>query len=119
MIIAVNHLVKSFGPESRVVDDVSFTIQPGEMFFLLGPSGGGKTTVLRMLAGFISPDGGDILFDAKRMNDVPAQDRQTAMVFQSYAIWPHLTVRENVAYGLRVRKMSGAALDDRVRESLR
>ncbi len=119
MTITVEHLLKSYGPDSRVVDDVSFTIQPGEMFFLLGPSGCGKTTVLRMLAGFAQPDGGDILFDGKRMNDVPPQDRHTAMVFQSYAIWPHLTIYENVAYGLRVQKITGAALEARVQESLR
>jgi ABC-type Fe3+/spermidine/putrescine transport system ATPase subunit len=119
MTITVQNLTKSYTPDTRVVDDVSFEIQPGEMFFLLGPSGCGKTTVLRMLAGFITPDGGDLLFDGKWMNDVPPQDRHTAMVFQSYAIWPHLTLYENVAYGLRVQKMSGTALDTRVRESLR
>src|SRR5476649_1664875 len=105
MTITANHLTKSFGPESRVVDGVSFEIRPGDMFFLLGPSGCGKTTVLRMLAGFLPPDGGDILFDDKRMNEVAPQHRNTAMVFQNYAIWPHLTVYENVAYGPRARKL--------------
>jgi ABC-type Fe3+/spermidine/putrescine transport system ATPase subunit len=119
MIVALEHLRKSFGPGAPAVDDVSFRIEPGEMFFLLGPSGCGKTTVLRMVAGFVTPDVGDILFDGRRMNDVPAQHRQTAMVFQSYAIWPHLTVYENVAYGLRVQKLSAAELDGRVREALR
>ncbi len=101
MTITVNNLTKSFGADARVVDGVSFEIRPGEMFFLLGPSGCGKTTVLRMLAGFLEPDGGDILFEQKRMNGVAAQDRNTAMVFQNYAIWPHLTVYENVVYGPR------------------
>jgi len=119
MIITVNHLVKSFGPESRVVDDVSFAIQPGEMFFLLGPSGCGKTTVLRMLAGFVEPDKGEILFADKRMNDVPPQNRNTAMVFQNYAIWPHLTVFENVAYGPRARKLDTAMVQRRVTDALR
>jgi ABC-type Fe3+/spermidine/putrescine transport system ATPase subunit len=119
MIVALEHLGKSFGPGAPAVDDVSFEIKPGEMFFLLGPSGCGKTTVLRMVAGFVAPDAGEILFDGRRMNDVPAQNRQTAMVFQSYAIWPHLTVYENVAYGLRVQKLSGAEIDARVREVLR
>ena len=117
MTITVNHLTKSFGPESRVVDGVSFSIQPGEMFFLLGPSGCGKTTVLRMLAGFLQPDGGEILFDQKRMNDVAPQHRNTAMVFQNYAIWPHLTVFENVAYGPRARKLS--SVERRVTDALR
>jgi ABC-type Fe3+/spermidine/putrescine transport system ATPase subunit len=119
MTITLRHLAKSFTAGSPVVEDVSFTIEPGEMFFLLGPSGSGKTTVLRMVAGFVTPDRGDILFDDRRMNDVPAQDRRTAMVFQSYAIWPHLSVYENVAYGLRVQKLTGAPLDGRVREALR
>jgi ABC-type Fe3+/spermidine/putrescine transport system ATPase subunit len=119
MTITVNHLAKSFGPESRVVDGVSFEIRPGEMFFLLGPSGCGKTTVLRMLAGFLRPDGGDILFDGRRMNDVAPQHRNTAMVFQNYAIWPHLTVYENVAYGPRARKLDRGSVHQRVTDALR
>lgn len=119
MIITVSHLSKSFSPESRVVDDVSFTIQPGEMFFLLGPSGCGKTTVLRMLAGFIHPDAGDIFFDKKRLNDVLPQHRNTAMVFQNYAIWPHLTVYENVAFGPRTRKLDEKSVRQRVTDALR
>ena len=119
MTITAQHLTKSFGPDSRVVNDVSFAIQPGEMFFLLGPSGCGKTTVLRMLAGFVQPDSGDILFDQKRMNDVAPQHRNTAMVFQNYAIWPHLSVYENVAYGPRARKLDAATIDRQVTEALR
>ena len=117
MTITASHLIKSFGPEARVVDDVSFEIRPGEMFFLLGPSGCGKTTVLRMLAGFLQPDSGEILFEQKRMNEVAPQDRNTAMVFQNYAIWPHLSVYENVAYGPRARRL--ANVDNRVRDALR
>jgi ABC-type Fe3+/spermidine/putrescine transport system ATPase subunit len=119
MTITARNLVKIFGADARVVDDVSFTIAPGEMFFLLGPSGCGKTTVLRMLAGFLEPDAGEILFDTRRMNGVAPQERNTAMVFQNYAIWPHLTVRENVAYGPRARKFSPADIDRRVAEALR
>ena len=119
MTITAQHLIKAYGTEARVVDDVSFTIQPGEMFFLLGPSGCGKTTVLRMLAGFVDPDGGDILFDEKRMNDVAPRHRNTAMVFQNYAIWPHLTVSENVAYGPRAHGLDHAAVQRRVTEALR
>ena len=119
MTITTSHLVKTYSPEARVVDDVSFTIQPGEMFFLLGPSGCGKTTVLRMLAGFIEPDCGDILFDQKRMNAVPPQERNTALVFQNYAIWPHLTIYENVAYGPRARKLGADAIRQRVDQALR
>src|SRR6201996_8735591 len=119
MTITANHLIKTFGPEARVVDDVSFTIQPGEMFFLLGPSGCGKTTVLRMLAGFVEPDKGDILFDQKRMNGIAPQDRNTAMVFQNYAIWPHLSIYENVAYGPRAHRLGTDAVRQRVNQSLR
>jgi iron(III) transport system ATP-binding protein len=119
MTITATNLTKSFTPESRVVDGVSFSIQPGEMFFLLGPSGCGKTTVLRMLAGFLQPDGGDILFDRKRMNDVAPQHRNTAMVFQNYAIWPHLTVFENIAYGPRARKLDEKSVHRRVTDALR
>jgi iron(III) transport system ATP-binding protein len=117
MTITAHQLMKSYGGEPRVVDGVSFVIEPGEMFFLLGPSGCGKTTVLRMLAGFLEPDSGDILFDQKRMNAIPPQHRNTAMVFQNYAIWPHLTVYENVAYGPRARKLSG--IEKRVADALR
>jgi len=119
MTITARHLVKSFGADARVVDDVSFTIAPGEMFFLLGPSGCGKTTVLRMLAGFLQPDGGEILFDERKMNGVAPQDRNTAMVFQNYAIWPHLTVYDNVAYGPRARKFSPSDVERRVGDALR
>src|SRR5580658_967529 len=120
MILTASHLVKSFSRDSggRAVDDVSFRIEPGEMFFLLGPSGCGKTTVLRMLAGFIDPDGGDILFGEKRMNGVAPRHRNTAMVFQNYAIWPHLTVYENVAYGPRARKLDAASIRQRVDRAL-
>jgi iron(III) transport system ATP-binding protein len=117
MTITTRNLVKAFGADARVVDDVSFTIAPGEMFFLLGPSGCGKTTVLRMLAGFLEPDRGEILFDERKMNGVVPQDRNTAMVFQNYAIWPHLTVFENVAYGPRARKLP--EMEKRVAEALR
>jgi ABC-type Fe3+/spermidine/putrescine transport system ATPase subunit len=119
MTITADHLSKSYGADARVVDDVSFVIQPGEMFFLLGPSGCGKTTVLRMLAGFVHPDSGTILFDQKRMNGVGPQDRNTAMVFQNYAIWPHLTVHDNVAYGPRARGIDEATVKKRVAEALR
>jgi ABC-type Fe3+/spermidine/putrescine transport system ATPase subunit len=119
MVITVEHLRKAFMKGQPVVDDISFAIQPGEMFFLLGPSGCGKTTVLRMLAGFVTPDSGRILFDGREMNQVPPQHRNTAMVFQNYAIWPHLTVYENVAYGPRARKLDTPAIAKRVTEALR
>jgi len=85
------------------VDRVSLDIAKGELFFLLGPSGCGKTTILRMIAGFCPLDSGQIYFDDRPMNEVPPHRRNAVMVFQSYALWPHYTVRENVQYGLDVR----------------
>lgn len=117
MKIAIQNLVKNFGT-NRVIGGVSLEIQSGELFFLLGPSGCGKTTVLRTLAGFYEPDGGEILFDGRNMNGVPPHKRNTALVFQNYAIWPHLTVFENVAYGLRVRKVADTELTQRVEKAL-
>jgi ABC-type sugar transport system ATPase subunit len=117
MKITLRNLAKRFGT-TTVVNGVSLEIASGEMFFLLGPSGCGKTTILRMLAGFYDPDQGDILFGERRINAVPPQDRNAALVFQNYAIWPHMTVFENVAYGLRVRKIGEDELQRRAHEAL-
>src|SRR5204863_9073008 len=96
----------------------SLEVGNGEFVTLLGPSGCGKTTTLRMVAGFIAPDGGDIWFDGRRMNDVPPHRRNTAMVFQSYALFPHMTVVENVAFGLRMRKLPMALQSQRINQAL-
>ena len=88
-----------------VVRDLSFDVREGELFFLLGPSGCGKTTCLRMVAGFYQPDGGQLRFGQRLMNDVPPHKRNTGMVFQNYALWPHLTAHGNIEYGLKVRKI--------------
>ena len=90
----------------------------GEFVTLLGPSGCGKTTTLRMVAGFIAPDGGEIRFGDRQMTDVPPHRRNTAMVFQSYALFPHMTVADNVAFGLRMRKLSAAEQASRIAEAL-
>ena len=103
--IIVKNITKRFG-DFTAVDNVSFHIHPGEFVTLLGPSGCGKTTILRMLAGFIVPEEGDILFGDNRVNDVPPNKRNTAMCFQSYALFPHKTVYENIRFGLRMRKIS-------------
>jgi ABC-type Fe3+/spermidine/putrescine transport system ATPase subunit len=100
------------------VEDVSLDVADGEFVTLLGPSGCGKTTTLRMVAGFIAPNGGDIFFDDLRMNAVPPHRRNTAMVFQSYALFPHMSVAENVAFGLRMRKLPKAEQAKRVEEAL-
>ena len=101
-----------------VVPDLTLHIGEGELFFLLGPSGCGKTTCLRMVAGFYQPDGGQILFGDRVMNRVPPHQRNTGMVFQNYALWPHLTVKGNVEYGLKVRKVDKAQREKRVGEAL-
>jgi ABC-type Fe3+/spermidine/putrescine transport system ATPase subunit len=118
MRITIQNLTKSFGA-NRVLDDITLTVNSGELFFLLGPSGCGKTTLLRAIAGFVEPDAGDICFGAKSIVSVPPRARNTALVFQNYAVWPHLTVFENVAYGLRVRKVADGELRRRVQAALR
>jgi len=100
------------------VDRVSLDIPQGSLFFLLGPSGCGKTTCLRLLAGFYRPEEGWIRFDGRVVNHVPPHRRNTGMVFQNYALWPHLTVFQNVEYGLRVRKVPSAERRRRVMEML-
>jgi iron(III) transport system ATP-binding protein len=119
--IGIRDLSKTFGTgaaAAKAVDDVSLDIAPGELFFLLGPSGCGKTTLLRMIAGFIEPTAGRILFDGRDVSPLPPNKRNTGMVFQSYALWPHMTVAANVAFGLGVRKVGAAERQRRAREAL-
>src|SRR5947209_2649493 len=101
------------------VRDISLSIRPGEFYTLLGPSGSGKTTLLRMLAGFITPDEGRIVVDDEPIDDVPPWKRNLGMVFRDYALWPHLSVFENVAFGLRERGARGAELEGKVKAALR
>ena len=104
MGIEFKNVTKTFGG-TCVVDDLSLKIDDGEFIVLLGPSGCGKTTTLRMLAGLESVTSGDILINGERVNDIPTQHRDLAMVFQSYALYPHMTIAENIGYPLRVRKL--------------
>jgi iron(III) transport system ATP-binding protein len=104
MRVAVRNLTKRFGP-LEVVNRVDLAIQEGELFTLLGPSGCGKTTLLRLIAGFYVPDEGEVYFDERRVNDVPPHERGIGMVFQNYALWPHMTVFENAAYGLKLQNI--------------
>jgi iron(III) transport system ATP-binding protein len=108
---------KTFG-DTIAVDNLSLAINDGELFFLIGPSGCGKTTSLRMVAGFETPDSGSIRFNERDLTALPPHQRNTGMVFQNYALWPHLTVRGNVEYGLKVRKLSAAEREKKVREAL-
>ena len=115
--IRLDGVGRSFGAV-RAVDNVSVTIEDGKLFTLLGPSGCGKTTLLRMIAGFADVEAGSIWFDDKRIDALPAHHRNTGMVFQNYAIFPNLTVADNVAYGLRARKVRPADIVARVDKAL-
>jgi spermidine/putrescine ABC transporter ATP-binding subunit len=111
--ISVHDITKRFG-KNEVVGRSSFAIGEGELFTLLGPSGCGKTTLLRLIAGFYTPDEGEIRFDGERVNEVPPHERGIGMVFQNYALWPHMTVFENVAYGLKLREVGRSEIERRV-----
>ncbi|MDO4507297.1 MAG: ABC transporter ATP-binding protein [Spirochaetales bacterium] len=115
--VSIDHVSKHFG-SFHALDDVNFTIKQGEFFSLLGPSGCGKTTLLRIIAGFEFPDDGAVLFDDKDIVPLPANKRPSNTVFQSYALFPHLSVYENVAFPLRLQKKDKKEIDAKVREYL-
>ncbi len=115
--LAIERVTKRYGPVTAL-DGVSLEVGPGEFFTLLGPSGCGKTTLLRCVAGFLRPDAGRITCDGERLDTLPAHARDVGMVFQNYAIFPHLSAFENVAYGLRARRVAPAELVRRTREAL-
>lgn len=104
---------KRYG-DQWVVRDINLHIQPGEFFTFLGPSGCGKTTLLRIIAGFVSPDEGLVYLGAEPVNNVPPWRRDIGLVFQNYALWPHLNVFENIAFGLRERKIAHSEIERRV-----
>jgi iron(III) transport system ATP-binding protein len=123
MYLALENITKVFPSRGNVgevvaVQDVTLEIQKGELVTLLGPSGCGKTTTLRMIAGFEFPTAGKISLDGQEINSLPPHKREMSMVFQSYAIFPHLTVFENIAYGLNVQRLSKKIISDRVNRVL-
>src|SRR5919199_406195 len=113
--VRLENVTKRFGARVAAVDGISLAIPRGSFTTLLGPSGCGKTTTLRLIAGFYDPDEGDIKLADRRINDLPAHRRGTALVFQDYALFPHMTVRENVAYGLRLARRARARRAGRTR----
>ena len=116
--VRLEHITKLFGA-TRAVDDVELTVGAGELFFLLGPSGCGKSTLLRLIAGLHEPTAGRILFNERDVTALGTEKRNAVMCFQSYALWPHMTVRENVRFGLSVRGVPRVQQDHRVAEALR
>ena len=118
VLVKIERVTKKFD-ETVAVDDVSLTINKGEIFALLGGSGSGKSTLLRMLAGFERPTEGRIFLDGQDITDLPPYDRPINMMFQSYALFPHMSVADNIAFGLKQDKMSKAEIDERVAEMLK
>lgn len=117
-IVELKNISVSFDDE-QILKGLSLDIKDKEFITFLGPSGCGKTTTLRLIAGFLEPDEGDIIFDGKRINDVPAHKRQVNTIFQRYALFPHLNVYENIAFGLRVKRMKEAEIKAKVEEMLK
>jgi ABC-type Fe3+/spermidine/putrescine transport system ATPase subunit len=116
--IALRDVVKRFG-RVTAVDGATLDVADGQLFTLLGPSGCGKTTLLRLIAGFYRPDAGEIRFGERRVESLPPYERNIGMVFQNYALWPHMTVRANITYGLRLRKLQAAEIAERLDRGLR
>ena len=116
--LGIEKLTKRFGT-SLAVDDLDLSVNEGELVALLGPSGCGKTTTLRMVAGFLPPTSGRVLFDNEDVTSLPAYKRSTGMVFQSYALFPHMTAAQNVGFGLEMRNLGAAERDSKVGEALK
>lgn len=117
--VRLERIEKSFDGRTRVVDRIDLVVEPGEFFALLGPSGCGKTTTLRMIAGFETPDDGHIVVGGEDVTNMPTHKRDMGMIFQSYALFPHRTVAENVAFGLRMRGLGNSEIRERVTQALR
>jgi iron(III) transport system ATP-binding protein len=116
--VDIKGISKQYLPGNPVLLPLDLCVNSGELFFLLGPSGCGKSTMLRIIAGFVKPDTGTVSFDSQDITDMPPEKRQTAMVFQNYALWPHMTVYENVAFGLNAAGVKNPELDRSVKAAL-
>ncbi|WP_107837802.1 ABC transporter ATP-binding protein [Metasolibacillus meyeri] len=118
-IIRFENVTKSYDDGTVVLKNINFELEKGKFYTLLGPSGCGKTTILRIIAGFTEPTDGSVFFHDKKINNVPANERQVNTVFQDYALFPHLNVFENVAFGLRIKKVKEVEIEQRVQEALK
>jgi len=110
--LTLRNVVKSYG-HTRAVDDLSLEVREGELLTLLGPSGCGKTTTLRAVSGFVGLDGGHIFIGPREVTDIPPERRGIGLVFQNYALWPHMTVFQNLAFGLQLKRLPGSAIRPR------
>ena len=117
-LIDIRNITKSYG-ENVILDDLNLYIRENEFLTLLGPSGCGKTTLLRILGGFETPDSGDIIFDGQNINNLPPNKRQLNTVFQKYALFSHMTIAENIAFGLKIKGKSDAYIKDKIRYALK
>lgn len=117
-LINLMHIAKSFG-DNVILDDLNLYIRENEFITLLGPSGCGKTTTLRIIGGFETPDKGQVLFDGKDITALPPNERDLNTVFQKYALFPHMSIAENIAFGLKIRKKSKAYIDDKIKYALK
>ena len=113
MRLTIENISKSYGGQ-KVLEDLSFTVEEGELFFLIGSSGCGKSTLLRIISGLLAPDRGRIFFDSRDVTSLPAEKRGLGLVFQNYALWPHMTVWENVAFGLETRGEKSSLIKEKV-----
>jgi ABC-type sugar transport system ATPase subunit len=114
--LIVNNLIKGFG-NNLIVDDVSFTVQHGELFVLLGPSGSGKSTLLRLICGLETPDAGEVIVDSRNITHLPPRERNLGMVFQDYGLYPNMNVYDNIAYGLEARGVNRTTIFERVHQA--
>ncbi|MBF0849039.1 ABC transporter ATP-binding protein, partial [Streptococcus danieliae] len=117
-IVEFKNVTMSFG-ENTILKNIDLEIEKGKFYTLLGPSGCGKSTILKLIGGFLQPTSGDILLDNKVVNSVPANLRQVNTVFQDYALFPHMNVYENIAFGLRVKDESKEIIDKKVKKALK
>jgi ABC-type Fe3+/spermidine/putrescine transport system ATPase subunit len=116
--LSLKHISKSFSSSQPVLRDISLEVEDGELFFILGPSGCGKSTALRIIAGLERADTGSVIVDGRSLDAVPPNERGIGMVFQNYALWPHMTVRQNVSFGLEVQGLTANERDERIDEVL-